>query len=100
MAFSFQFEYVYLAADLRMTKGIRTQLYAFLEGFHEFIPHSLVSLFNEYELVSLSNFHNVELSHTCCPPVDSNIQLTNVNRGNSKTYFRIQILSDTHLSSH
>eukprot|EP00794_Sanderia_malayensis_P015706 gene15706-17291_t len=43
-------EYVQLAADLKMTQSIKRQIYSFLEGFHEFIPHSLVTLFNEYEL--------------------------------------------------
>ena len=43
-------EYVQLAADLRMTKAIRHQVFAFLKGFYEFVPHSLVSLFDEYEL--------------------------------------------------
>jgi len=43
-------EYVQLAADMKMTKAIKPQIYSFLEGFHEFIPHSLVSLFDEYEL--------------------------------------------------
>ncbi|XP_065067816.1 E3 ubiquitin-protein ligase HACE1-like [Rhopilema esculentum] len=43
-------EYVQLAADMKMTKAIKPQIYSFLEGFHEFIPHSLVALFNECEL--------------------------------------------------
>ena len=46
-----QVEYVHLAADLRMTKAIKPQILSFLSGFYQFIPHSLVSLFNEYELV-------------------------------------------------
>lgn len=45
-----KFEYVNRAADLRMTKAIKPQIVAFLKGFNEYIPHSLVSLFNEYEL--------------------------------------------------
>ena len=40
-----------LAADMKMTRAIKPQIYSFLEGFHEFIPHSLVALFDEYELV-------------------------------------------------
>ena len=39
-----------------MTKAIKPQIYSFLEGFHEFIPHSLVALFDEYELVCYSDF--------------------------------------------
>ena len=40
---------------MKMTKAIKPQIYSFLEGFHEFIPHSLVALFDEYELVCFSN---------------------------------------------
>ncbi|XP_028411052.1 E3 ubiquitin-protein ligase HACE1-like [Dendronephthya gigantea] len=43
-------EYVQLVADLKLTRAIRRQICSFLDGFHEFIPHSLVSLFDEYEL--------------------------------------------------
>lgn len=35
-----------------MTKSIKPQILAFLEGFYQFVPYALVSLFNEYELVS------------------------------------------------
>lgn len=45
-----KYEYVYLAADLRMTKAIKHQMFSFLKGFYEFIPHSLALLFNVYEL--------------------------------------------------
>ena len=41
-----------LVADLKLTRAIRPQICSVLDGFHEFIPHSLVSLFDEYELVS------------------------------------------------
>lgn len=40
-----------LVAEMRMTRAIRPQIESFLGGFHEFIPQSLVSLFDEYELV-------------------------------------------------
>ena len=43
-------EYVRLITDLKMTRSIEPQLQAFLAGFHELIPRSLVSLFTDYEL--------------------------------------------------
>ena len=33
-----------------MARAIQEQIGHFLEGFHEFVPHSLVSLFDELEL--------------------------------------------------
>jgi len=57
-----KFEYVHLAADLRMTKAIKPQILSFLGGFYQFIPHSLVSLFNEYELeLLLSGLPSIDL---------------------------------------
>mgnify|MGYP002803416018 FL=1 len=56
-------EYVQLVADLKLTRAIRRQICSFLDGFHEFIPHSLVSLFDEYEL---------ELLMSGLPEVDMN----------------------------
>ena len=56
-----------LAADMKMTRAIKPQIYSFLEGFHEFIPHSLVALFDEYELVgtfSLTSFALYPFVHT------------------------------------
>uniref|UniRef100_A0A8C4X271 HECT-type E3 ubiquitin transferase n=1 Tax=Eptatretus burgeri TaxID=7764 RepID=A0A8C4X271_EPTBU len=43
-------EYVQLVTELRMTRAIQPQINAFLQGFHQFIPPSLVQLFDEYEL--------------------------------------------------
>ncbi|XP_062896368.1 E3 ubiquitin-protein ligase HACE1 isoform X5 [Mobula hypostoma] len=43
-------EYVQLVTELRMTRAIQPQINAFLQGFHLFIPASLVQLFDEYEL--------------------------------------------------
>ena len=40
-----------LVTEMRMTRAIRPQIESFLIGFHEFIPKSLVSLFDGYELV-------------------------------------------------
>ena len=37
-----------------MTQAIGAQIGSFLEGFYEIIPHELISLFDEYELVSSS----------------------------------------------
>lgn len=52
-SFSFlQAEYVQLVTELRMTRAIQPQINAFLQGFHMFIPPSLIQLFDEYELVS------------------------------------------------
>lgn len=49
---TFQAEYVQLVTELRMTRAIQPQINAFLQGFHMFIPPSLIQLFDEYELVS------------------------------------------------
>jgi E3 ubiquitin-protein ligase HACE1 len=49
-----QEEYVQLVAEMRMTRAIRPQIESFLSGFHEFIPPSLISLFDEYELVKIA----------------------------------------------
>eukprot|EP01133_Synstelium_polycarpum_P008997 gene8997-10553_t len=43
-------EYVRLVANVRMTNSIKDQIASFLEGFHELIPKSLISIFNELEL--------------------------------------------------
>lgn len=51
MCFFFQAEYVQLVTELRMTRAIQPQINAFLQGFHTFIPPSLIQLFDEYELV-------------------------------------------------
>ena len=49
-----QVEYVQLVAELRMTKAIQPQIHAFLVGFNDYIPQSLVQIFDECELVSSS----------------------------------------------
>ena len=46
-----QQEYVQLVTEMRMTQAIGPQIKSFMEGFHEIIPHALISLFDEYELV-------------------------------------------------
>uniref|UniRef100_A0A8C5PW73 E3 ubiquitin-protein ligase HACE1 n=1 Tax=Leptobrachium leishanense TaxID=445787 RepID=A0A8C5PW73_9ANUR len=43
-------EYVQLVTELRMTRAIQPQINGFLQGFHLFIPPSLIQLFDEYEL--------------------------------------------------
>ncbi|KAG8444723.1 hypothetical protein GDO86_009768 [Hymenochirus boettgeri] len=43
-------EYVQLVTELRMTRAIQPQINGFLQGFHTFIPPSLIQLFDEYEL--------------------------------------------------
>jgi len=37
---------------MKLTAAIQAQIQHFLEGFYAIIPHSLIALFNEYELVS------------------------------------------------
>lgn len=56
MLFSLQAEYVQLVTELRMTRAIQPQINAFLQGFHMFIPPSLIQLFDEYELVSTNAY--------------------------------------------
>ena len=46
-----QHEYVQLVTEMRMTQAIGPQIRSFMDGFYEVIPHSLISLFDEYELV-------------------------------------------------
>jgi len=43
-------EYVKLVTEQRLTVAIKQQIEAFLNGFHDIIPHSLISIFNEQEL--------------------------------------------------
>ena len=40
-----------LVTEMRMTHAIDTQIRSFLDGFYEIVPHKLISLFDEYELV-------------------------------------------------
>ena len=49
---SSQREYVQLVTEMRMTQAIGKQIRSFLDGFYEIVPHKLISLFDEYELVS------------------------------------------------
>lgn len=42
--------YVQLVSEQKMTRGIRAQIAAFLEGFELFVPHSLICIFDEFEL--------------------------------------------------
>ena len=46
-----QHEYVQLVIEMRMMQAIGLQIRSFMDGFYEVIPHSLISLFDEYELV-------------------------------------------------
>ena len=46
-----QQEYVQLVTEMRMTQAIGPQIRSFLDGFYEVIPHTLLALFDEYELV-------------------------------------------------
>ena len=43
-------EYIDLICYFKMGKIIKSQLEAFLEGFHDLIPKTLISIFNEREL--------------------------------------------------
>ncbi|KAI7881687.1 hypothetical protein K492DRAFT_194128 [Lichtheimia hyalospora FSU 10163] len=43
-------EYVSLVTEHRLTTAIKDQIEAFLQGFHEIIPASLIQIFNEQEL--------------------------------------------------
>ena len=47
-----QGEYVQLVTEMKLTQAIEAQIRSFLDGFYEVIPQSLISLFDEYELVS------------------------------------------------
>nr|XP_023662050.1 E3 ubiquitin-protein ligase HACE1 isoform X1 [Paramormyrops kingsleyae] len=56
-------EYVQLVTELRMTRAIQPQINAFLQGFHTFIPPSLIQLFDEYELeLLLSGMPEIDVS--------------------------------------
>ncbi|XP_074043353.1 E3 ubiquitin-protein ligase HACE1 isoform X6 [Macrotis lagotis] len=56
-------EYVQLVTELRMTRAIQPQINAFLQGFHMFIPPSLIQLFDEYELeLLLSGMPEIDVS--------------------------------------
>ncbi|XP_071113082.1 E3 ubiquitin-protein ligase HACE1-like isoform X2 [Haliotis cracherodii] len=56
-------EYVQLVTELRMTRAIMPQINSFLSGFHDYIPHSLVQLFDEYELeLMVSGLPDIDLA--------------------------------------
>ncbi|XP_078504436.1 E3 ubiquitin-protein ligase HACE1 isoform X1 [Lissotriton helveticus] len=56
-------EYVQLVTELRMTRAIHPQIDGFLQGFHLFIPPSLIQLFDEYELeLLLSGMPEIDVS--------------------------------------
>nr|KAF6462000.1 HECT domain and ankyrin repeat containing E3 ubiquitin protein ligase 1 [Molossus molossus] len=58
-----QEEYVQLVTELRMTRAIQPQINAFLQGFHMFIPPSLIQLFDEFELeLLLSGMPEIDVS--------------------------------------
>ncbi len=59
-----KYEYVKQVCYARMGKEIELQLKAFLEGFHELIPSSLISIFSSKEL---------ELMISGLPDIDSNL---------------------------
>uniref|UniRef100_A0A8C6K403 E3 ubiquitin-protein ligase HACE1 n=1 Tax=Nothobranchius furzeri TaxID=105023 RepID=A0A8C6K403_NOTFU len=59
-------EYVQLVTELRMTRAIQPQINAFLQGFHTFIPPSLIQLFDEYELeLLLSGMPEIDVEDWC-----------------------------------
>ncbi|XP_027886993.1 E3 ubiquitin-protein ligase HACE1 isoform X1 [Xiphophorus couchianus] len=59
-------EYVQLVTELRMTRAIQPQINAFLQGFHTFIPPSLIQLFDEYELeLLLSGMPEMDVEDWC-----------------------------------
>ncbi|XP_043493606.1 E3 ubiquitin-protein ligase HUWE1 [Polistes fuscatus] len=55
-------EYIRLVCQMKMTRAIRKQLTAFLEGFYDIIPKRLISIFNEQELeLLISGLPNVDI---------------------------------------
>ena len=56
-------EYVQLMSESKMTSIIQDQITAFLGGFYELIPKSLISLFNELELeLLISGLPNIDIA--------------------------------------
>lgn len=56
-------EYVQLVTELRMTRAIQPQIDSFLSGFHQYIPQSLIQMFDEYELeLLLSGMPEIDIS--------------------------------------
>ena len=48
-----KFRYIYMVADFRLNKRIKTQTDAFIKGFHEVIPLQWLQIFNEREMQML-----------------------------------------------
>jgi hypothetical protein len=42
-----------------MTRAIQPQIDSFLSGFHQYIPQSLIQMFDEFELVNLIKYTTV-----------------------------------------
>eukprot|EP00698_Gefionella_okellyi_P014660 TRINITY_DN406_c0_g1_i1.p1 TRINITY_DN406_c0_g1~~TRINITY_DN406_c0_g1_i1.p1 ORF type:complete len:3198 (-),score=960.76 TRINITY_DN406_c0_g1_i1:108-9701(-) len=43
-------EYVQLMCEMKMTESVKSQLDAFLAGFHDLVPHDMIAIFTETEL--------------------------------------------------
>ncbi|XP_071135977.1 E3 ubiquitin-protein ligase HACE1-like isoform X1 [Mytilus edulis] len=55
-------EYAQLVTELRMTRAIQPQINSFLSGFHQYIPQSLIQMFDEYELeLMLSGIPEIDI---------------------------------------
>ena len=92
-----QKEYVQLVTELRMTRAIHPQINSFLAGFHQFIPQSLVQMFDEFELVS--TILNVEGQkhkkyHGACHPVFQQAPLLAIR--NDMTFSHLYTSTQTH----
>lgn len=48
-----KFRYMYLVADFRLNRRIKSQTDAFVRGFHELIPREWLMIFNEREMQML-----------------------------------------------
>ncbi|CAC5366875.1 HACE1 [Mytilus coruscus] len=56
-------EYAQLVTELRMTRAIQPQINSFLSGFHQYIPQSLIQMFDEYELeLMMSGIPEIDIS--------------------------------------
>jgi len=60
-------EFVQLMTERIMTIAIADQIGAFLDGFHELVPHSLIAMFDAYEL---------ELLISGVPQIDLDVRST------------------------
>lgn len=62
-------QYVDAVADYRMTGPIREQINAFLEGFNELVPRSLIGIFNDRELeLLISGLPDIDGEHSKFTP--------------------------------